>query len=173
MTVPSGALGLVLLAFTACSRPPGQQQIDFAHLSFELPGEWSHHEASRRGVSSTICTPHDNSRKESLAVIRSELAQLTANAGPATLSRLLESAQAALPGARVSQVTPIRTRTGLSGARIEAEYIPPGQAERYYRVHVVLVDGNSLVHVLYTARSADPDLTALNAVLSTIRHEEG
>ena len=169
----SFGLALAALVLAACGRTSTRHRIDFAHLSFDLPGDWTHHEATRRGVDTAICTPTENDRKESVTVIRSELAPLTARAGGGTLSQLLETAQADLPGVRVSKVTSIKTDSGLSGARIEADFIPPGQTEHYYRVHVVLVDGSSLVHVLYTARSADPDVGTLNAVLATIRDEEG
>ena len=47
--------------------------------------------------------------------------------------------------------------------------------ERYHRVHIVLADEThgALVHVLYTARTPDRDLTALSIVIDTISHEEG
>lgn len=168
------ALVLVLaLALAACGRRSSRQEVSFAHLTFELPDGWSHHDASQRGVSTEIWTPSDNGRKESLTVIRSELAPLSAHADPSALGQLLESAQAELQDARVSQPTVFKTASGMTGVRIVVSYLPPGQHERYQRVHVVLVDGTSLVHVLYTAQSPDPRLVALDAVLGTLREGEG
>jgi hypothetical protein len=55
------------------------------------------------------------------------------------------------------------TRHGFSGLRVEGTFTPPNQAASYHRIHAVLVDGESLVHVLYTAR--DPDRDYIEAVL--------
>lgn len=164
---------LVLVALVACGRSSSRQRVDFAHLTFELPGDWGHHDASRRGVVTGVWTPKDNERKESVTVIRSELAPVTAHGDPAALSQLIEGAQAALVDAQVSKPIAVKTQSGLSGVRIDVSYLPPGARERYHRVHVVLVDGSSLIHVLYTAKSPDPQLTALDSVLGTIRDGEG
>lgn len=164
---------IALVALAACGRGSSRQRVDFAHLTFEVPSDWSHHDASLRGVKSSVWTPQDNARKESLMVIRSELAPMTAHADLSVLTQLVEGAQAALVDAHVSQPVTVKTQSGLTGVRIDVSYLPPGQHERYHRVHVVLVDRASLVHVLYTAKSPDPQLLALNSVLGTIREGEG
>lgn len=92
-----------------------------------------------------------------------------ATAGPAAIEGLLASAQ--VPGAKISATGPVKTEHGLSGVRIELDYVPPGMKHSYHRVHAVLVDGSTLVHVLYTARTPDPTLETFNQVLATI-HEE-
>jgi hypothetical protein len=75
---------------------------------------------------------------------------------------------------RASKATPLKTARGLSGARIDVDFVPAGLTERYHRVHVVLADADgALVHVLYTAKKPDGDLKALSIVLDTIHHEEG
>jgi hypothetical protein len=93
----------------------------------------------------------------------------TTAAGQSTLESMLARANA-LPDAHVTRLAPITTQQGLVGARIELDYAPPGTRLRYHRVHAVLVDGDALVHVLYTA--LDPDADALRLVLATIRHGE-
>lgn len=49
----------------------------------------------------------------------------------------------------------------------------PGLSAHYHRVHVVLVDGAALVHVLYTARTPESGHLVLHEVLDTIQEGEG
>jgi hypothetical protein len=157
----------------ACGRGSSRQQIDFAHLTFEVPSGWTHHEMKLRGMQTEVWTPADNARKESITILRTERAPIAAHADPSALSQLVESAQAGFTQAHVSPPISVKTAHGLSGVRVEVSYLPPGQTQRYHRVHVVLVDGTSLVHVLYTAKTPDVKLTGLHAVLDTIREGEG
>ena len=115
-------------------------------------------------------TPENNARKESVTVIRSERSGATASAGLAKLADLIVESQGS--GAKVSTPRPFVTTSGLRGVRVEVAYVPPGMTHEYQRVHVVLVDGSTLVHVMYTALTSDPALDALNVVLGSIRHEE-
>jgi hypothetical protein len=165
-------LSLALIAgLAACSGSSGQK-VSFAHLVFEVPTGWDHKDTSRRDVATTVWTPDDNDRKESITVIRTDEVPVVANAGEATLRQYLANAQAGLPGARVTPVKAVHTKLGLSGVSTTVDYVPPGMRDHYHRVHVVLVDGTSLVHVIYTARTADPSHEALNGVLSTIHEGE-
>jgi hypothetical protein len=168
------ALRAALIMFVAAcgSGPISAQHANMGDLTFDAPASWHRSDASRRGVSTTIWTPSDdNTDKESIVVTRTELVAHIAAAGQSTISRLLQRA-AALPGARARDVQPYATSTGLQGARVELDYIPPGQSKRYHRVHVVLVERTALVHVIYTALNADDDERALGLVLSTIQHHE-
>lgn len=166
-------LGVALVAVLGACSGSGSQQISFAHLMFQVPSCWDHHDDSRGGVATTVWTPSDNDRKESITVIRTDEVPVTAQASEGTLGQYLASAQASLPGARVGYVKPVHTKLGLSGVTTDVDYVPPGLRDHYHRVHVVLVDGSSLVHVIYTARKADPDLEALNGVLATIHEGQG
>ena len=163
---------VLILALAACGRGASRQRVEFANLTFELPGNWVHQDTSRRGLATTVWTPDDNAdRKESISVIRTELAPAVAQAGVPAIDRLLESAQVSLPDARMLGRSQVKTASGLTGTRIDISFVPPGLHERYRRVHVVLVDGASLVHVLYTARSPEDDLSTFNLVLGSIREQ--
>jgi hypothetical protein len=163
---------LVLLAAVAsCSGGSSNQHIAFAHLSFEVPHDWANQDSKWHGLATSVWTPSENERKESVTVMRSERARAVALAGSQMLEGLVANAQRALPDARVSAVVPVSTRGGLSGMRVDLDYVPPGLREHYHRVHVVLIDGNSLVHVLYTAKAPDQAMTTFNLVLDTLREE--
>jgi hypothetical protein len=147
------------------------QSVEVASLAFDIPADWQRHDANRRGVAISEWVPEDNERKESVTVIRTETSPAVAKADVSALTPLLAAAQKSLPQVRASRVTPVTTARGLSGARIEVDFIPPGMKQSYHRIHVVLVDGSgALVHVLYTARS--PNRKALDLVLDSIRREE-
>ncbi|HEY1556549.1 MAG TPA: hypothetical protein VGF94_17055 [Kofleriaceae bacterium] len=145
----------------------------FAHLAFDVPGDWSHYDTNHRGVSTEVWSPSGNDEKESLTVIRTELAPVTAQGDASTLSTLLAQAQAGLPESRVSARSSVSTKMGFSGARVDLDYLPNGLKDRYHRIHVVLVDGKSLVHVLYTAKTPDANLNAFNLLLASIHEGEG
>lgn len=162
----------LIIALVACSSVRSKQHVDFARLSFDVPGDWTHHDKVFKGVATTIWTPDSNANHESLTIIRSEIAPATTRANEAQLGELLRRAQS-FAGTRVSSPVATTTPSGFRGSRLEVDYVPPGQHERYHRVHVVLVDGSSLVHIMYTARSADPQLDALGLVLGSIREGEG
>jgi hypothetical protein len=168
-------LGLaIVVAFAAGScNATTNQHVSFAHLAFDVPGDWSHYETDHRGVSTQVWSPAGNDEKESLTIIRTELAPVTARAGASTLSTLLAQAQAGLPESRASAPSPVTTRLGYSGVRVDVDYLPKGVNERYHRIHVVLIDGKSLIHVLYTARAPDSSLTAFKLALATLREGEG
>lgn len=159
---------------TACNaRLASIQHVAFAHLAFDVPGDWSHYDTSHRGVATEVWSPDSNGDKESLTVIRTELATIAVRPDPESLSTLLTQAQTSLPDAQVSNATPVKTHSGLWGARVDVDYVPRGLRDRYHRVHAVFVDGTSLVHVMYTAKSPGAALATFDLVLSTIREGEG
>jgi hypothetical protein len=99
-------------------------------------------------------TPSDNAHKESVDVFR--VARAAAAKSPTDrIERFLVEAQQKLLQGRFSAPSHFTTRHGLKGVRIEGEFLPPNQTNKYQRLHAVLVDGTSLVHVIYTAREAD------------------
>lgn len=167
--------GMVLAAALAAAscNSTSRQKVEFAHLEFDMPGDWQHQDQSFKGVATTTWMPEDNvDAKESLVVIRTELVPALGQTSEAQLAALLEHAQQ-FAGARVSPVVAAKTASGFVGARAEVDYVPPGLTERYHRIHVMLVDDGALLHVLYTAKRPDPQLTALNTVLATIREGGG
>lgn len=168
---PKHLVNLAIATTVACnSASNNRQHVRFASLAFDVPGDWRHIDTTRRGIVTSIWSPQDNDGKESVTVIRTDLAPSAARAGAPTLERLLESANAL--DAQHTDATSVTTQNGLAGARIETDYVPPGMERSYHRVHVVLVDGHALVHVMYTAARADRSMEALNMVLTSIHHEE-
>jgi hypothetical protein len=168
-----GALKLfafvAVAAMAACSSGSAHH-IQLATLGYDIPADWNDQDTVLRGVTTSVWTPPDNPRHESITVIRSERSPAVAAASFGTLAQLVTDAQA--PGAQLSGIRPFVTKSGLRGVRVEAAYVPRGLTAQYRRVHVVLVDQSVLVHVMYTAQTPDPELDALDVVLDSIRHEE-
>jgi hypothetical protein len=163
---------LLTAVLAACgSGEIARQHVQLGSLTFDVPADWQRGDTTRRGIATAIWSPGDNERKETITVTRSELVPATAAAGPALLEQLLARASQ-LPDAHRSETKQVTTQQGLQGARVELDYTPPNSRLRYHRVHVVLADGDALVHVLYTALDPDRDLDALRLVLATIRHGE-
>ena len=162
---------VALVMATSCSTGgTSRQHVQVAHLGFDVPGDWSSAETKERGLVTSVWTPDENLRKESVTVARSERSATVANAGSQVVEQLLASAQP--PGARVSPTMFFTTAKGLSGVRVDASFVPPGLKATYRRVHAVLViNHSSLVHVFYTSPSAEPSLDTFNMVLDSI-HEE-
>ena len=171
MRVRFALLAMVGPAISCSSMAKSRQRFEFAQLTFEMPGDWQHSDRVFKGVATTIWMPEENDHKESISVIRSELAPAMEHASPSQLADLLAHAES-FADAKVSPPQAVMTASGFSGARVEVDYVPQGQREHYRRVHVVLLDHASIIHVLYTAKQADPQLTALNTVLGTIREGE-
>jgi len=169
-----GTLG-ALAGISACTSGGdalARTHVQLASIGFDVPAGWQRTDLSRRGVATAVWQPDDNDRKESITVIRTQLSPAVAKAGAATIEPYLAAAQRSLPQARSSKIKRITTAKGLEGARVDLEFIPTGQSEAYRRVHIVLVDGSSLVHVLYTAKHPDRDFGALGVVLDNLQHEE-
>ena len=124
--------------------------------------------------SGVICTPTrvvEALGHEALTIVRTDQSPQIARAGRERLAQLLAQAQFSLPHVRTTAVTPVTTAKGLSGIRVTIDFVPAGESVIYHRVHVLLVDGDALVSVLYTAR--EPEQHALELVLDTIHREEG
>jgi hypothetical protein len=159
---------LVLAVVSACeSGTPAVQHAQLASLAFDVPSDWHRNDTSRNGLDTSVWTPEDNEHKESVAVMRTVLGL------PASLPEietLLEQSKRSMRGASAGSITPIVTARGLVGARLELDYLPLEKHQPYHRVHVVLLDGSALVHVLYTAQAPDAGLGAFTTVLSSI-HE--
>jgi hypothetical protein len=145
--------------------------VHIGSLSFDVPAEWVRHDANRHAVEISDWTPEENPRKESITVIRTQSSPAVAKAGVVALTPLLADSQKSLGNVSASRVSQISTTRGISGARIEVDFVPPGSKSSYHRIHAVFVDSTgALVHLLYTARQ--PNATAFDVVLNSIRSEE-
>jgi hypothetical protein len=171
-------LRLALLAMSsalvcACADGAGiaRDRAQLGSLRFDVPAAWQRTDQTRSGVATAMWQPANNERKESITVIRTEMSPAVAKAGSVAIEPYLAHAQRSLPQVRASAVTQVKTARGLVGARVDLDFVPPGQQSRYRRVHVVLVDGSALVHVLYTAKHADVEGDAIGVVLDNLQHE--
>jgi hypothetical protein len=162
---------LLLVMLASCSGSLENKHEDLASLSFDIPAEWQRTDFVQRGVHIAQWAPNANRRRESVAIVRNELSPQVAAADANYLASLLAQSQQSLANARVSAVTNVSTKHGLSGARLSVEFVPPGQTATYHRVHVLLVEDRALFNVIYTAR--EPNAETLDLVLETIRHQEG
>lgn len=162
---------ILLVACASGDDGPPRVRVKHASLSFDVPADWQRVDYSRRGVATAVWQPNDNDRKESITVIRTEQSPAVAKAGATGIEPYLAAAQRSLPKARVSKTKRFTTASGLEGARVELEFIPQGMSEPYRRVHAVVADGSSLVHVLYTAKQPDQDTDAIGVVLANLQHE--
>jgi len=123
-------------------------------------------------AATAVFAPAVNGRRETVTVIRTDLGPIATNYTPEFLSRLLLDSQAGLANARISPVASLTTVRGLVGFRIEVDYVPPGRAEHYQRVHAVFSNGGTaLISVLYTAASPEAELSVFQHVVDTL-HEE-
>lgn len=146
--------------------------VRLGQMAFEVPAGWHRTDTHQPGARISVWVPdvETNARKESITVIEGDLA------GPPLderrLEKLVSGAQIALRDAKTSKVTAVTTDAGLTGYQVEVEFTPQSTKERYRRTHVVLRDHGRLVHVMYTARTPDPERDGLETVLATLRHEE-
>jgi hypothetical protein len=167
------AMGMVLAALAGCDGgAPMGQPARLATLAFDAPAGWHGVQSDRPGLATVVWTPDDNTRKESVTVIRTEQSPVVAAAGTPVLEDALTRAQGSLFAAKVGEAQHVTTGRGLAGVRIELDYVPPGQTAHYHRAHAVVAIGTTLVHVLYTAAEPDQDLAAFSMVLNTLRAEE-
>ncbi len=164
---------LLAIALSSACSSNDVQIVHVRSVAFELPAGWTRTETVEPGSTTVVWTPAENERKESIAVIYSDENAAVAMSGASTFQRLLAIAQTGLPSVRASNPALITTEHGLSGVMQQLQFVPPGSSATYYRTHAVVSDGKAMVHVLYTARTPDASREAFNAVLKTIRHEEG
>ena len=164
----------LLLVFALCScgssaEPPAS----LGDLRYAAPPSWQQHDINDRERLIARWVPDDNVNKESISVIRTQLRPTLKSAQAPAFESLLAEAQKTLPNGHVSAPTMLRTSKGLSAIRIDADFVPAGLRASYHRVHAIVVDGSALVHVMYTAKTPDPDLKIFHLVLDTIHREEG
>lgn len=173
------AIASTFLLLSACGGHvlPEQelQHVAFASLLFDMPADWQHtDDTTRNDVKTTTWAPDakENDRKETVMIVRSERTPAIEKVSAGTLEHMLSAAQMSLPNVQASHATSSTNGAGLTWARIDVDFVPPGCTEPYHRVHAILVVHGSLVNVLYTARSPDAGLGVLTMVLASIRHGE-
>jgi len=166
----SAILVAVVLALAGCGRShDGEEQV--GSVGFKaLPG-WKRLDTRGRNTATAVFTPVANDRKESITVIHTELGPIAEKYTTETLSTLLLQAQSTFAQAKVTPVAKMTTPEGLSGVRVELDYVPPGQSKSYHRVHVILGRPTALIHVLYTSPTPEPEQALLQQVVNTL-HEE-
>jgi hypothetical protein len=155
----------------ACSSSSSVERATLGNLTYDVPANWSSRDFSARDRAMLEWTPRENERKESVTVIRAERAALAKSGGTRRVERLLQEAQAKLPSGKFSAPVRFATRHGFEGVRIEGAFTPPNQTQPYQRLHAILIDGTSLLHVIYTAREADRE--AFETVVESFQQNRG
>ena len=151
---------LVICVLAGCASSSSADTAKLETMDYVIPSGWTSRAIASPHGSMVEWTPQrDNERKESLVISRVANPALALERNRAYLTRDLVGANRALPDARFGTATSFLTRGGLRGQRIEGSFTPVGQVQRYQRLHAVLVDGTSLVHVLFTGRELDRDQT--------------
>ncbi len=159
----------LLASASGCGRAhDGEDQV--GSIAFKSLG-WNRTDTHGRRTDTAVFTPAANGRKESITVIRTELGPIAEHYTPEMLTALLTKAQSTFAQAKATPVARLTTSEGLSGVRVEVDYVPPGLSQSYHRVHVVLAQKTALVHVLYTAASPEAEQSMLQRVVDTL-HEE-
>jgi hypothetical protein len=150
-------LYVVIVCATSCTSERRNELATLGNLSFVVPSGWASRPLSEQRVTIREWAPDDadNDAKESLVIMRTQARPATAKAGAPQLARLLSQAQTGLAQTTFSAPTRARNPHGFVGARIEGSFVPQGQTQPYHRIHGVFVDGESMVHVIYTARTPD------------------
>jgi hypothetical protein len=163
---------LVALASAACIRPHDEvQEAKLGDLRFNVPLHWTHTDSTRPRLSS-LWVPEDNPHKESVEVVETPLGPgLGDGHNLSQLEDALEHAQISLPQAHVGSPMSFITASGQAATMLSADFVPQGASKPYRRLHAMIVDGKSVIHVLYTAAVADDNATAFQTVLQTIHHQ--
>jgi hypothetical protein len=119
-----------------------------------------------------LWTPDDNEHHESVTLQRTPPMPALSDSGPPTPRRLLGEAMRGLPGGAFAAPVEMRSKMGLLGVSVDGTFIPPGQDHAFRRIHAVLFEGTTLVHVMFTAGDADVDPEPFNVVLDSL-HTKG
>jgi hypothetical protein len=162
---------LCLVACGTSSSPPETESLQsLGDLHYRAPSSgWSHRDMKQPSRLLSRWTPDDNTNKETISIVRTELRP---SVKPESLAALLTEAQMTLPSPSVHAAQNNTTRQQLREAEISADFVPRGLTQSYHRVHAVIIDGTALVHVLYTARTPDPTLAVFHQVVDSIHRGE-
>ena len=167
-------LSLALVFIAACggtNRAPETQHATLGILAFDVPSSWSRQDRQTRQSISAEWRPSPNERKEALVITRTSVNPALIKAGAPAIEDLLRQAQRGLGKAKLTSTKSFTSSFGFFGVEIEADFVPPGLDGTYHRIHAVLLDGDDhLIHVIYTAEDADPDVVSI--LLSNLHREE-
>ncbi len=161
------------LAVASACNSESVQRDSIAQTDYMVPSSWHAVKSATRTSATVVWTPESNPRRESISIVASPIDEALAQSGPAALGPLVARAQGALGRVATPSVQPISNEHGLSGVEVQVDFTPPGQTTRYHRVHAALLDGNRVIHVLYTAADPDAALTNFKLVVASLAHEEG
>jgi len=161
---------LALLVGCGSSGPSLERTTLTSGLELGVPAGWSVHDFSSSTATAVQWTPSpsDDEHGESLLVTRVER-PAHAKAPRAQLGQWLAEAQRKLPQAAFGHPIPFVTTNGFSGVRVEGAFVPPNKEELYRRLHAVIVDGTSLVHIIYTAKQLDHE--SFDAIVDSFSRE--
>ena len=166
------ALLAALVVASACNAESVQRD-SIGKVDYIVPSSWHSAKSATKTSATVVWTPEDNARRESISLVSSPIDETLAKSGPGALGPLVARAQGALGHLPPPSVEPISSEHGLSGVEVQLDFTPSGQTARYHRVHAALLDGNRVIHVLYTAADPDPTLANLKLVIASLAHEEG
>lgn len=164
---------LVLCALLAagCRDSPNVEHATLDGLEYAVPAGWQMKDVSERYSKIVVWSPRDNDGKQSVTLVRTEALPAVTEAGVTHLERVLDEAQRGLPRGRFGRPIQFRTDQGFAGVRIDGEFVPTGTSLAYRRVHAVVIDGTSLVHVIYTASRANR--ASFDLVLASLSRKDG
>jgi hypothetical protein len=156
----------------SCNTPgPSVDHQTLGKLGYSTPQGWQSKDQSLPRRPIIVWTPSDrNDGKESVTVMRTEELPALTKAGTGYIQRYLNEAQKGLPQGKFSEPVSFTSKYGFVGVRIEGEFVPPGSKQKYRRIHAVLIDGNSLIHVMATGVAVDRD--AFEIVIDSLVRRE-
>lgn len=163
-------LVLSVLAVACSDRGPDVSWQRVEGLEYAVPVGWTVRDQSEQMRKILVWTPDENESKETVTVIRTQPLALT-QVGLPRMRGLLAAASNGLPSGSFSAPSDVQTSRGLVGMRVDGQFVPPGTSSPYRRIHVVVLDGTSLVHVLYTSKDLAADPEALHVVLDSLHRK--
>jgi hypothetical protein len=154
-----------LLLLGACAdRDRDVTSAKLGNVEYAVPEGWAMRDVSQNASTILVWTPATNPRKQSVTIIRTQPMPAMARAD--------ESRLVATLGETLRQPAKVfRTKQGIAGVRVDGRFAPPGSRATYARSHMVFADGDSLVHVIYTA--ADPDREVFDLVVDHLARKAG
>ncbi len=157
---------VLAIAATACVR--SGERSAFATLDYLVPAGWSYRNLSKPQRALVEWKPAgENARDECVLILRTPRPAIASS--PPHLVRLLKESQAELQDPKFDLPHRVETRWGLAGMQVAGSFTPKGESTSQ-RLQAILIDGFSLIHVIYTAR--EPNREVFELVLDSI-HTNG
>lgn len=163
---------LLLVLLVGCAESSADlQKAKVGSLEYSMLLDWHQHTVSSKTGTIVEWSPDDNARKETVVVMMTRPLGELGGHGLGAAAQLLDQAVGGLHGARFTRLTHFTSVTGMRGLRTEGTFIPASGTTPYRRVHAVFEQGDTLVHVIYTAQAGDPNLVGFTAVIDSLRQE--